>query len=218
MSTANSLGNSKRGRRRGSEDTRELILTAARGLFAESGFDAVSIRQIARLAGVDPALIHHYFSSKDELFEACVELPANPAEVLAEIGDYPPNQRAEPLLLAVLGLWESPAQAALLALLKSAVNSPGRSALMRQVLGKLMLPRLILGLEEDPELQRLRGSLVVSQVFGLVMTRYVLKLEPLSSAPLPEVVRWAAPTVQRYLTGNLDGGELSGGLPEFVDG
>ncbi len=193
----------RRGRRGGSSDTRELILSCARELFAEAGFDSVSMRQIARQAGVDPALVHHYFDSKEDLFTACVALPADPATVLAEVASQSPDQRAEALLRTVLGLWESQARPALLALVKAAVSSPARAALLSQALTRLLMPVLIQGLEGSPEQRRMRGSLVVSQVIGLLMARHVLRVEPLASATMDELVEWVAPTIQRYLTGEL---------------
>lgn len=190
-----------RGRRAGSGDTRAHIIATARGMFAEHGFDGASLRGIARAAGVDPALIHHYFDSKDELFAACIELPADPAQVLAGVVRCPVPERGEELVRTLLALWESPAQPALLALLRGAVGSRTQAALMREVLGRRIFALITTGMTEEDA--RLRASLAASQVMGMVMARYVLRLEPLASANREEVVRLVAPTVQRYLDGPL---------------
>lgn len=200
----------KRGRRRGGEDTREVILAAARELFANSTFEGVSLRQIARQAGVDPALIHHYFDSKDQLFTACIQLPADPLKVLAGVAQTAPERRAEALLKAILELWESPARPALLALANSAINSPARASLIRQVMSRLLLPHIIDQLPGDSEQRQLRGNLVISQVLGLIMARHVIKIEPLASASTEQLIRLTTPTIQHYLTGELEAVSESG--------
>ncbi|WP_051478940.1 TetR family transcriptional regulator [Arthrobacter sp. H5] len=190
-----------RGRRAGKEDTRSAIIQAARSLFAEHGFEGTSLRQIARSANVDPALIHHYFDGKEGLFAACIELPADPATALAGVVAAPPDQRGEALLRAILGLWDSPAQPALLTLLRGAVGSKRQAELMREVFGRRILVLVTTGMDDDDT--RLRGSLAASQIMGLMLARYVIKLEPLASLSHDELVRNLAPTVQRYLTGEL---------------
>jgi AcrR family transcriptional regulator len=195
----------RRGRRSGSENTRALILASARKLFSEQGYDAASLRQIARDAGVDAAMVHHYFQTKDELFAACVELPADPRTVLAEVVVVPAAQRGEAILGALLRLWDSPAQTALLALVRGAVSSKAQAALLREVLSKRIVGVALADLPDDDATARLRGSLLASQLIGLMVSRYVLKLEPLTSATQEEIVALVAPTLQRYLTGPLEG-------------
>lgn len=192
-----------RGRRQGASTSRNLILTSARGLFAEHGFAATSLREIARVAGVDPALVHHYFASKEELFDACVELPLDPAQVLAVVGATPPPERGEQIVRTLLELWDSPAQPALLALLRSAAGSHGHNALIREVFLTRILARATTGLPGDAQEVALRGSLMASQMFGVMFARYILRIEPLASASHDEVTALVAPTVQRYLTGPL---------------
>lgn len=194
----------RRGRRGGGVDTRGQILAAARRLFAEHGYEGTSLRRIAREADVDPALVHHYFEGKTALLQACVELPANPREVLSGVADLPPSQRGEALVRRLLALWDSPLQPALLTMVRSAVGSKSQSALMREVLRKRILNVVMTGMDQPAEETRLRGALVVSQMFGLLATRYVLRLEPLASLSSEEVVQLVSPSVQGYLTGNLD--------------
>ena len=195
----------QRGRRQGRTTSRELILGSARKLFAEHGYAATSLREIARDAGVDPAMVHHWFGGKEELFNACVELPADPAQVLGHVGELPAELRGEALLRALLTLWDSPAQPALLALLRNVTGSKAQAALIRQVLFKRMLALAMAGLPGSAaELER-RGVLVASQMIGLMVARYLLRAEPLASAGHDELAVLIAPVLQHYLTGPLPG-------------
>jgi AcrR family transcriptional regulator len=193
----------RRGRRGGASESRGQILDAARRLFAEHGFDGTSLRQVARAAGVDPAMIHHFFKGKDELFALSVELPADPEQVLAGMADSDPSQRAEQIVRAVLRLWESPAQAGLLAFLRGTIGSKAKTALLRETVTRRVVSRIMAAVPGNPEEVALRGSMVATQVVGLMMVRYVVRLEPLASATAEDVVRLVAPNVQRYLTGPL---------------
>lgn len=193
----------RRGRRAGDTDSRSQILAAARRLFAEHGFEGTSLRRIAREAHVDPAMIHHFFTGKDELFALSVELPADPALVLAGLDRRDPEQRAEALVRAVLGLWESPAQHSLVAFLRGTIGSKAKTAMLREIVSRTVLSRITAGVPGTAEEVALRGSLVAAQMVGAMLVRYVIRLEPLASASQDEVVRLLAPTIQRYLTGDL---------------
>ncbi|MFC0457149.1 TetR family transcriptional regulator [Arthrobacter liuii] len=192
-----------RGRRGGQAGSREHILDTARKLFAEHGFEGTSMRQVARAAGVDPAMVHHFFKGKDELFAHSVELPADPEQVLAGVADADPDRRAELIVRTVLRLWESPAQAALLAFLRGSIGSKAKTALLREMVERRVISRIMASVPGPPEEVALRGNLVATQVVGLMMVRYVVRLEPLASAAPDEVVQLVAHTVQRYLTGPL---------------
>lgn len=193
----------RRGRRVGGSDSRELILVTARRLFAEHGFDGTSLRLVAREAEVDPAMIHHFFKGKDELFAQSVELPADPAEVLAGVESLDPAQRSETIVRAVLRLWEGPAQHGLVAFVRGTIGSKAKTALLREMVARTILSRITAGLSGSPEEARMRGNLVATQIVGLMLMRYVVRLEPLASASQDEVVRLVAPNVQHYLTGEL---------------
>ncbi|WP_125611082.1 TetR family transcriptional regulator [Specibacter cremeus] len=198
-------GAGRRGRRTGAPDTRQGILAAARTLFARQGFEATSLREIARTAGVDPAMVHHYFDGKEDLFNSCVELPANPDEVFAGMAEVPAEERGEAILRTILGLWDSPAQPALLALLRGAATSQTTAALFRETVFRRILSKAMAGLPGDAAELRLRGTLVASQIMGLVMTRYLFRVEPLAHASTDQLAALAGPTIQRYLTGPLPG-------------
>lgn len=191
------------GRRPGKPDTREAILAAAREIFAERGFDRASIRAIATSAGVDPALVHHYFGTKDQLFLAAMNAPIDPREVIPQALAGGREEVGERLIRLFLSVWDSPAGAAGVALLRSAVSNEWTGRLMREFVVTQVLRRALEHLDLDPKEAPLRASLVASQMAGLGMIRYILKVEPLASAP-PDVVAAAiGPTLQRYITGDL---------------
>ncbi|MEU7933923.1 TetR family transcriptional regulator [Micromonospora echinofusca] len=191
------------GRRPGNPDTRQAILDAARAAFAERGFDAASIRAVAAAARVDPALVHHYFGSKDRLFLAAMHAPVDPAELLPGVLAGDRAGLGERLVRTFLGVWDSPAGAAGVALLRSAVSNEWTARLLREFLVTQVLRRVLDELDVDPAELPLRGSLVASQLIGLAMMRHVLRLEPVASAAPETLVAAVGPTVQRYLTGDL---------------
>ncbi|TDC43689.1 TetR family transcriptional regulator [Micromonospora sp. KC213] len=191
------------GRRPGNPDTREVILAAARTTFAERGFDAASIRVIAAAAGVDPALVHHYFGTKEQLFRATIDISVDPAELLPAVLSGDRDTVGERLVRMFLTVWDSPAGAAAVALLRSAVANEWTARLLREFLVTQVLRRVLDQLAIDPAELPLRGSLVASQMIGLAMMRYVVRLEPVASAAPEALVAAVGPTVQRYLTGEL---------------
>ncbi|MFR9777820.1 TetR family transcriptional regulator [Micromonospora sp. MS34] len=191
------------GRRPGKPDTREAILAAARAAFAERGFDAASIRTIAGAAGVDPALVHHYFGTKEELFRATVAIPIDPAELLPGVLAGGPDGVGERLVRTFLSVWDSPVGTAAVALFRSAVSNEWTARLLREFLATQVLRRVLDQLDVDPAELPLRGALVGTQMAGLAMMRYVIRLEPVASADRETLVAAIGPTIQRYLTGPL---------------
>ena len=180
------------------------MLAAARAAFGERGFDGATIRGIATAAGVDPALVHHYFGSKDQLFLAAIEAPADPAELLPELLAGGPDRLGEGVVRLLLSVWDGPMQSAALALVRSAVGNEWGAKLLREFLVTQVLRRVVGTLELPPQEAEVRGALVASQLIGLVMGRYVLRIEPLASASPDWLVATIGPTVQRYLTGDVD--------------
>ncbi|KAB1156424.1 TetR family transcriptional regulator [Micromonospora sp. DSM 115977] len=191
------------GRRPGNPDTRQAILDAARAAFAERGFDGASIRAVAAAAQVDPALVHHYFGSKDRLFLAAMHAPVDPAELLPRVLAGDRAGLGERLVRTFLGVWDSPAGTAGVALLRSAVSNEWTARLLREFLVTQVLRRILDQLDVDPAELPLRGSLVASQLIGLAVMRHVVRLEPVASAAPETLVAAVGPTVQRYLTGDL---------------
>jgi AcrR family transcriptional regulator len=186
-----------RGRRPGASDTREQILVAARQRFATHGYDRTRVRDVARDAGVDPALVHYFFETKDGLFAAVMELPVRPAEVIGPVLAEGIEGLGERLLRQVLTIWDDPAnRAALLAMLQGATARPEAATALREFLMREIIGR-VAAAAGDP----LRANLVGSQVVGLIVARYVVQVQPLAGLDREEVVRLVAPTLQRYLTG-----------------
>ncbi|MEY9965067.1 AcrR family transcriptional regulator [Streptacidiphilus sp. MAP12-16] len=186
------------GRRPGGADTRGVVLAAARAEFAARGYEKTSMRGIARAAGVDPALLHHYFGSKDRLFLAVLDFPVDPRIVAAQVIAGDRDGVGERVARFVLTLWEDPeVRDRLLAVLRTVASSEEVAALLRGFFLKEVVRRIAHGLEvPQPEL---RVELVLSQIIGLAMARYVVAVEPLASTPAEELVPLIAPTLQRYL-------------------
>jgi AcrR family transcriptional regulator len=190
------------GRRPGVSGTREAILDAARRSFAEHGYQHATIRQVADLAGVDPALVHHYFGTKQELFVAAVRLPVNPVEKLAAVLADDPDQAGRRMVEVFLSIWDHAAtQNPLLALVRSAVGDEHAAAMLREFITEELLGQIAQRLGSPDA--RLRATLAGSQIIGLAMARYIIKVEPLASAPPAQVAAAVGPTLQRYLTGDL---------------
>ncbi len=190
------------GRRPGVSGTREAILDAARRAFAEHGYQHATIRGVADLAGVDPALVHHYFGTKQELFVAAVQLPVNPVEQLMAVLAEDPDQAGRRMVEVFLSIWDHAAdQSPLLALVRSAVGDEHAAAMLREFITEEVLGQIAHRLGGADA--RLRATLVGSQIIGLAMARYIVKVEPLASAPRTQVVAAVGPTLQRYLTGDL---------------
>jgi AcrR family transcriptional regulator len=190
------------GRRPGNQDTRDVILAAARKAFAERGYDKASIRGIATDAGVDPALVHHYFGTKQDLFVAAVRLPVNPIGQLMAVLASEPEQVGRRLVETFLSIWDHAAeQSPLLALIRSAVGDERAAAMLREFITEEVLGQIAHRLGSPDA--RLRATLVGSQVVGLIMLRYIIRVEPLASTPADRVAAAVGPTLQRYLTGDV---------------
>jgi len=186
----------------GGPDTREAILGAARDLFAANGFDRTTIRAIATRAEVDPALVHHYFGTKDQLLAASLELPMDPVALLGDLGGDP-ERAGEELVRRVLGLWESDPETRrrLVALLRTGISHDHAAALLRDLFGRTILAVLQGFVVADrPEL---RAALAGTQLGGLILGRYLVGVPAVADASVEELVAVVGPGVQRYLTGPL---------------
>lgn len=193
----------RRGRRPGAPDTRAAILAAAREQFAAAGFARTTIRGVATAAGVDSALVHHYFGAKNDLFVAALELPLDPREFFEPALADGIDGAAARLLTAFLGAWDDPElRPGLLAVARAVLEPEGHRLMREGFLPAVVLPAVTeLGVD-DPER---RTSLIASQMIGLIVARYLVEIEPLASMPAADVVAAVGPTIQRYLADPLPG-------------
>jgi AcrR family transcriptional regulator len=197
------------GRRGGDSGTREAILDAARKRFAGHGYDGATIRGIAADAGVDPALVHHFYGTKERLFAAAMRLPVIPGEListaLAAGAADSAGSLGEHLVQVALGAWEvAEIRDMFLGLLRSAATSERALIMLREFVTEAIVGRLSAAAQtEDPAQARYRAALVASQVVGLGLARQVLGLEPLAGATRDDLAAAIGPTLDRYLTGDL---------------
>jgi AcrR family transcriptional regulator len=186
------------GRRAGAPDTRAEILTAAKSVFAEAGYDRATIRGIAAEAGVDPSLVHHYFGSKDRLFAASIDIPLPPIEAVSKA--FSEGNAAGHLLATIFfSVWEQHGpRDSLLGMLRSAMGGEDQAVeAFREFVTRELLHRIAPQIPgEDGSL---RALVMVSQLVGIAITRYVVKLEPIASAPIEDIIALVAPRIQSYL-------------------
>jgi AcrR family transcriptional regulator len=189
------------GRRPGPTTTREAIAEAARRQFAELGYDRATLRGIAGEAGVDAALVVRFYGSKDALFREVMALPPAVAEAMAALADGPSATVGRRLAEVIVGMLEDPrSRSVVLGRIRSASSHPDAAALVRETVTR-DIGRLAAALTDDqPET---RAVLVGSQIVGLALARYVVRVEPLVSLPAGDVIDYIAPTFQHYLVGTL---------------
>ncbi|TDC87869.1 TetR/AcrR family transcriptional regulator [Actinomadura sp. 7K507] len=189
-------GAASRGRRPGPTETREKILAEARELFAEKGYDGASLRAIARAAGVDPALVHHFFGNKEGVFVEAMRFPLDPSTLLPRIMAYPRERIGEAMVRTFLEVWgDDERRAPLLAMLRSAMTNERAAAMMREFIAQALFGRA----KQATGAPSLAIQAAAGQMIGIMIMRYVLRLEPMASASEEELIELVAPTLQRYL-------------------
>ncbi|MGO9891794.1 MAG: TetR family transcriptional regulator [Solirubrobacteraceae bacterium] len=180
----------------------ERIIAAARASFAHKGWAGTTMRAIAREVDVDPALVHYYFASKEDLLDAATMPPAEWLEVISRTSSVPARERGEAMVRNLIWSWTQPAiRDALSSILMTAAHEPRTREKLKAFLTASLLPAIADRIEGEERL--LRASLTAAQVVGVVMMRWVWEIEPLASLPDDELVALVAPTIQRYLTGRL---------------
>lgn len=192
-----------RGRRPAGEDTRGAIAGAAREEFAERGYDGTSLRAVARRAGVDPALVHHYFDGKAALFAAAMDLPVSTDAIVAGILRGDPAGIGERLARAFLATWDDPANTPhIVAMLRAGTTHEAAGRMLREFLTAEVFGRVARAASpaDDPSVP-LRAGLAAAQMIGVALLRYAAPHPPLADAPADEVARRLGPVLQRYLAG-----------------
>jgi AcrR family transcriptional regulator len=185
------------GRRPGPTRTKEAILGAARAQFAQRGYAATTVRSVAAGAGVNPALVHHHFGRKEELFLAALALPVNPAEVIGQLlAEGPREEFGDRLARYFVGAWRDPVIGlALQAVLRRAVSDEDSAALLRNLAENVLLDRAasLLGVP------KLRIAAAMSHLVGLALAATILRIEPLASASADELAGLIGPAIRGYL-------------------
>ncbi|MGH1526131.1 TetR family transcriptional regulator [Leifsonia sp. L25] len=194
---------------RGAASARSAIVRAAAEEFTERGYEAASLRAVARRAGVDSALVHHYFEDKADLFAATLEAPLRPDRVLDVVLGAPRDAVGETLVRYLLTqLEDERAAGRMVLILRTVLSSGPGTRMLREFLTREVFARLAaLSHGDDAEL---RADLAASQIVGVLMTRYALKLEPIASAGPDELARRVGPVIQWHLFGDIDGGRGPG--------
>ena len=201
MTTTNT-GRRRPGRPAGNSGTRERILAGARELFARNGIGNTSIRAVAAAAGVDSALVHHYFGTKEKLFAAAVHLPIDPMTVIGPLREVPIEELGYALPSMLLPLWDSELGTGLIATLRSVIAG-SEVNLFRTFIQDVIAVEVGSRVDDPPGSGKIRIQFVASQLIGVVMARHILALEPFASLPADRIARTIAPNLQRYLTGDL---------------
>ncbi|MFD6390392.1 TetR family transcriptional regulator [Nocardia sp. NPDC060259] len=179
---------------RRSDATRAAILAAARARFATDGYAKATIRAIAADAAIDPSMVMRYFGSKDGLFAAAAQIDLD----LPDLGAADPDTMGELVIRRFLTIWEENDNTVLLILLRSSITDDVVAARFREVFAQQVLPAVLrFGTPADAPR---RAALIVTQLLGLALCRYVLRIPPVVDLTPSQIVTDIAPTLQRYLT------------------
>ena len=203
MTHVEQVNQKRRGRRAAGEDTKAALVAAAREVFVEKGYDGATVRAIAAKAGVDAAMVNHWFGGKDGLFtQSVLQLPFDPAEILKRVLDGPVEEAGERIIRTFVTVWDATGGGTFAALIRSVTSQPEVAGALKQFLVNAIFRNVLA--EIGSEQHELRATLCATQMVGLGIVRYVVGFEPLASTDLETVVKAIAPNMQRYLTGDLD--------------
>lgn len=203
MSTADQTPAARRrGRRPAGQDTRAALLAAAQDVFAESGYERATVRAIAARAGVDAAMVNHWFGGKEELFaQAVLKLPFDPQTVVGTLLEGKLDDLGARVVRQFVTVWDATSGGTFPALVRSLASHDQAAIGLRDFLIKHILGHIMERIRADQP--QLRANLCASQVIGIGMVRYVAKFDPLTTADVETLVAAVGPTLQRYLTGDL---------------
>jgi len=181
------------------------IVTAAREEFAEHGWAGTTLRAVARAADVDPALVYHYFGSKEGLLDAATNPPQKWLESVAKVWTTPIDQLGAALITLLLASWaDDEIGPTLRAVLQTAAHEPSTREKLRRIVEGSLMGVSELGSDEHDRL--VRRGLIASQMMGFALMRYVWKIEPIASMTDDEAIAAIAPNLQRYVNGDLAAG------------
>jgi len=203
--TATNTGRRRPGRPAGSSNTRERILNSARELFARNGIGKTSIRAVAKAAGVDSALVHHYFGTKERLFAAAIRIPIDPMDILGPLREVPVEELGYRLPSMLIPLWDSEVGTGFIAVLRSMLAG-SEPNLFRSFIQDVIALHVGARVDNPPGSGIIRIQFVASQLVGVALARYILELEPFASLPAEQIAQTIGPNLQRYLTGDLPDG------------
>lgn len=203
MTRVEQVNQKRRGRRAAGEDTRAALIAAARETFVEKGYDGATVRAIAAKAGVDAAMVNHWFGGKEGLFaQSVLQLPFDPAEVLKRVLDGPIEETGERIVRTFVTVWDATGGGTFAALIRSVTSQQEVANALKSFLINAIFKKVLT--EYGAEQAELRATLCATQMVGLGIVRYVVHFEPLASVDVDTVVRAIAPNLQRFLTGDLD--------------
>ena len=176
---------------RKADQTKAVILAAARERFAESGYEAATIRAIAADANIDPSMVMRYFGNKDQLFAAAAEFDLR----FPDLSDVPRSELGTALVRHFIARWEG--DDALVVLLRSSTTNAEAAQRMKDIFAAQLLPAIAKVVPDDAPR---RTGLIATQVLGMALCRFVLRLPPVVAMSRDELVDWLGPTLQRYAT------------------
>lgn len=203
MTRVEQVNQKRRGRRAAGEDTRAALLAAARETFVEKGYDGATVRAIAARAGVDAAMVNHWFGGKEGLFaQSVLQLPFDPGEILKRLLDGPVEGAGERIIRTFVTVWDATGGGTFAALIRSVTSQQEVANALKSFFVNAIFKNLLT--EIGAEQRELRATLCATQMVGLGIVRYVVHFEPLASVDIDTVVKAIAPNLQRYLTGDLD--------------
>jgi AcrR family transcriptional regulator len=190
----------RRGRRPAGADTKSALLEAARQVFTEQGYEGATVRAIAKHAGVDPAMVNHWFGGKEGLFaKAVLQLPVDPAALITDLMQGDPDTLGERIVRRFLTVWDTTGGGQFAALLRSVAGHEMAVQGLRDIFLREIFGRLASASGKDQP--QFRACLVATQLIGMGMVRYVARFDPLSTTDIETMVTAVGPTVQRYMTG-----------------
>ncbi|CAM3505194.1 TetR family transcriptional regulator [Kibdelosporangium persicum] len=202
MTTGAEQEGKRRGRRPAGADTKTALIEAARAVFTEQGYEGATVRTIARRAGVDPAMVNHWFGGKEGLFaKSVLQLPIDPSTIVSQLLEGDLDTIGERVVRTFLTVWDSTGGGHFAALVRSVASHQLAVEGLRDLFLKQIFGRIVAKVGVDNGL--FRANLVASQLIGMGMVRYVTQFEPLKNTDIETVVAAVGPTIQRYFTGEI---------------